>query len=117
MGYATEHASALADIQAAGASVVFTLAVATYDAPTDTQTTTNTTIAGAAIQVKGSPEQYAALSLTDLSPATLLFAPTTLGDKPALGATVPWGGSTQTVKSVDPVALDGSAILARVVIA
>ncbi len=117
MAYTTEHASALADIRAAGASVTFTLAVATYNEATDTQTTTNSTVTGAAIQVKGDPNQYERLKLTEYSPATLLFAPDTYGSKPALGSTVPWAGSTQTVKSVDPLSPDGSTIIARVVIA
>ncbi len=103
--------------QPAWVLLAITLAVATYNAATDTQTTSNSTVTGAAIQVKGNPSQYERLKLTEFSPATLLFAPDTLGDTPPLGATVPWGGSTQTVKSVDPLAPDGSTILARVVIA
>ncbi len=119
MSYAPEHASALADVTAAGSAVTFTWRTpGVHDPATDTFTTAATvTVAGYALRVRGDPDRYRALSLVEAQAPTLLFTPTTYGALPALGASVTWGGTVYTVRDVAPLAPDGTAILARVVVA
>jgi len=108
--YAADHAGALADLAEAGAAVTFTLAVpGTYDPATDTTTGgTSVSVAGQAIRLPGDRERYAALGLTEREAITLLFAPTTYGDTPAVGAAFTWGGETYQVESNDPLDVDGA---------
>lgn len=96
----------------------FTRRTVTYDAVNDTQTVTESTVAGSAIQVRGDPKRYMATGLVLSEMPTLFFAPSTYGDCPAPGDTVVWpdGGATWTVRDVDPIAPDGVVIAARVVI-
>lgn len=117
--YATEHASAYADILAAGAAVTFSaVSAGTYDGATDTWSTpVTTTVAGAAIRVRGNPQTYQALELIQSEAPTLLFAPSTYGATPALGMTVTWDGVVYTVRAVEPIAPSGDTILERVVVA
>lgn len=118
--YSADHASALADIAAAGSAVSFAYTTgASYNESTDVTTgATPATMTGQALGVKGNQRRYAELNLVTKKRATLLFAPTTLGDEPPLGSAIVWGSETYTVRSVDdPVALNGSLILARIVIA
>ncbi len=98
--------------------ITFTRATRTYTATDDTSTVAETTITGSAIQVRGDPRRYTALGLVLSEMPTLFFSPTTYGSTPAPGDTVTWptGGSTWTVKDVDPIAPDGVLIAARVVI-
>ena len=117
--YTADHAGALADIREAGAAVTFTTSSpGTYDAATDAFTTPVTSsVTGAAVQISGKPFKYQALGLIASHAPTLLFAPTTYGQLPALGASVTWGSATYTVRDVESVALDGTAIIAYVVVA
>jgi hypothetical protein len=117
--YATEHAGAYADILDAGAAVTFSAITAgTYDGATDTWSTPTTTrVAGVAIRVRGNPQTYQALELIQSEAPTLLFAPTTYGETPALGMTVTWDSVVYTVRAVEPVAPSGDTIIARVVVA
>ena len=117
--YAPDHASALADVADAGAAVTFTSTnPGTLDEATGLYTSgTTTTTAGYAVRVRGTPKTYVALSLKESEAPTLLFTPTTYGSLPSLNATVAWGGVTYTVRDVEPVAPNGTAILARVVVA
>lgn len=116
--FAADHADALADITAAGVAVTFTKIVpGTYDAATDTWTDEDDlSVAGAAIRVRGDPERYEGLGLEVDKAATLLFAATTYGTAPSLGATVSFGGVTYTVRHIDPVSPDGTPIIARVTV-
>ena len=100
-------------------AITFTRATRTYTAADDTSTVAETTITGSAIQVRGDPKRYVALGLVLSEMPTLFFSPTTYGETPAPGDTVTWptGGSTWTVRDVDPIAPDGVTIAARVVIA
>lgn len=118
MGYSVEHASALADIRAAGTDVTFTLTTpGTHSESTGTfSTPTTADVTGSALEVAGDPRQYAELGLTSHQSATLLFAPDTYGDTPSLNAQVLWGSDLYTVKAVKPLRPDGTAILARVVV-
>lgn len=78
------------------------------------------TITGSAIQVRGRRDTYRALELIQSRAPSLLFAPTTYGQLPQPGDVVTWpavGGSQYTVRDVEPIAPDGVAIMARVVIA
>lgn len=117
--YATTHAQAVADVKAAGLAVTFTrTAGGTYNRLTDTTTgSTTTTVTGWAVRVPGSPITYERLNLVQSEAPTLLFAPTTVGTLPPLSAQVNWGGVSYTVRDVDPIAPDGVALVARVVVA
>ena len=116
--YATEHASALADVGAAGASVTFTLASAGTYASTGTWSGAATsTVTGQAVRVKGDPKVYAALELVESEAPTLRFVPTTYGQVPSLNSKVTWNSTVYTVKHVQVVAPNGTAILSRVVVA
>lgn len=119
MSYAADHAGAVADVQAAGARVTFTLSSpGTYTDATDAWTSaTTTTVAGYAIRVGGNPVRYAELNLRQSEAPTLLFTPSTYGSLPALGSSVTWNSLVYTVRDVQPLAPDGTAILARVVVA
>lgn len=115
--YATEHASALADIRAAGVDVTFTLSDSTYAPSTDaTSAPTTSTVTGAAMRVKGDARMYESMKLVQSGLVTLLFAPDTYGERPALGSIVEWEGADAVVVGVNPLAPDGTDILARVVI-
>lgn len=116
--YAPDHAGALADLAEAGSAVTFTFATpGTYTASTGLFSgETTTTVTGAAIRVTGNPLRYQALGLTQTEAPTLLFAPTTYGSLPVLGASVVFGGVTYTVRDVEPLALDGTALLANIVV-
>lgn len=119
MSYETEHASALADVRAAGVDVVFTKTVkGAYDASTNTfGPDTVTTVTGAAVRTKGDPKKYAALNLIESEAPTLLFVADTYGDTPPLESAVDFGGNTYRVRDVDPLAPDGTAIFTRAVVA
>ena len=117
MSYATDHADALADIREAGTDVTFTLSETTTNETTDAESTAViSTVSGAAIRASGKPQVYGPGNLTVSAPTTLLFAPDTYGERPALGSTVDWEGATWTVESVNPISPDGTDIISRVVI-
>ena len=64
----------------------------------------------------GGPDIYSRLGLVESQAPMLLFVPTTYGETPEVGATCSWSGATLTVRDVDPLALDGTTLLANVVI-
>lgn len=114
--YTTEHTSALADLQAAGASVTFTQTTATYAPTTDAfSAPSTTTVTGNAIEEEGNPQLYRDLSLVQRNPVTIFFSPTTIGSLPLPGYTFSWGGVTRTVQQVDPLAPNGVAICATII--
>jgi len=116
--YATEAASALADITAAGSAVTFAKETpGVYDKTTDTWTdAVDLSVSGFAIATGKDPVLYQALGLVVAETQSLLFAPTTAGAVPCLGSTVNWGAIDYTVRALDTINPDGSAILTRVVI-
>lgn len=116
--YATKAASARTKVGAKGAAVTFTRAnPGTYDASTDGFTgASDDTVAGAAIEMEGSLEQYQALGLIAADARTLFFTPDAFGQVPALDSVVIWGGVTYAVKSRAPFAPDGTAISVTVII-
>lgn len=109
---------ALADVSEAGSAVTFTFASpGTYDEATDRYSgASSTTVAGHAIRIDGDPKKYEALELTQAEAVTLLFTSTTYGQLPALGAEVTWNSVAYWVRDVEPLAPDGTAIRARIVV-
>lgn len=99
--YSADHASALADITEAGASVTFT-------------PLSGSAVTGAAVQAEASPKEYEALGLVMSTSVALLFAPSTYGSEPALSSTFTWGGGAFVVAHTDPIAPSGSALVVRV---
>ena len=99
-------------------SVVFTRTVpGTYNPATDTFTTpTETTIPGSAIQVRGDPETYRAMSLIQSEAPTLFWTPATYGEYPEPGDTVVWASTTYTVRDVLKIQPDGVCIAVRVIV-
>ena len=80
-------------------------------------TPSTTTVTGSAVQVAGDPDTYDRLKLIRSIAPSLFFTPTTLGSLPAPGDTAVWGSDNYVVKDVSPLAPDGVAIAATVVIA
>lgn len=117
--FAQVHANSLRAFDLWAASVTFTLqSPGTYDATTDTWSSGSAaTVVGKAYRVTGDPKVYAGLELIEADAPTLLFRPTTYAQVPALNSTCSWNSTTYTVKHVSVVSPDGSAILARVVVA
>lgn len=101
-----------------GAAVTFTVTnPGTYDATTDTYSSdTTSTVAGYALRAAGDPERYRALNLVESENPTLEFVPTTAGEVPPLNATVTFGGFGYVVRDVEPVAQNGTATRARVIV-
>lgn len=114
--YAPDHASALADIRAAGAAVTFTRTALGYDETTGGNTPSASTVAGYAVRIPGDPTRYQRLGLVMSTHPTLLVGATTFGSVPAPGDTVAWGGVTYTVRDVEPLEPNGSAIISTVVV-
>lgn len=117
--YTQDHAGALADVKAAGAAVTFTLEnPGTLDEATGLYTSaSSTTVSGYAVRDRGNPKTYESLSLKQSEAPTLFFTPSTFGSLPLPGYTVVWGSVTYTVRDVEPLAPDGTAIGAYVVVA
>lgn len=118
MTYAADHAGALADIREAGASVTFTRETASaYDPETGVMGGfTSTTVPGYAIEVPANPIRYRELGLVLATMPTLLFAPNAYGGTPQAGDTCTWAGATMTVRDVKPLRLDGTTIIADIVV-
>jgi hypothetical protein len=127
LAYATRHDTLLARVAVEGAAITFTKpttsanAPATYDSATDTPAfpASVTTVTGVAMAlVGGQPTAYAPNTRVETAGLELGFVPPTYGGTlPAEGMLCPWGGEEWWVESVDPVAPDGTAIGARVVLA
>jgi hypothetical protein len=118
--YAADHADALEMIREAGSAVTFqTGTPGTHDPATGTFTSpTSTTVTGYAMRVSAGRDDevhYRAEGLTVGEVITLVFAPTTMGQLPTLGATVSWASETLTVRALRPTAPnDEGAIIAKV---
>lgn len=119
MAYESEHASALADVRAAGVGVSFVReAPGEYDAETDTWDDAGcSAVDGYAIQVAGDAREYERLGLVEMEAPTLMFVAGTFGEAPGLGSVVEWAARMQTVRSVRPFAPAGVPIFSHVVIA
>lgn len=101
-----------------GAPVTFTQTTpGVYDGTTGTWSADATiTVDGYAMQIAGNPDLYTQLGLIESENPTLSFTPATIGVLPTLGMTVPWGGVTLTVKNINPLAKNGVATKAHIVV-
>ena len=95
-----------------------------YDKATDSWgTPVVTTITGSAIQVRGDPIKYQALSLIESEAPTLLFTPdlytlrSFTDDFVKPGDVTTWNGKPFTVRDVSAVAPDGIVIVSRIIVA
>ena len=116
--YADDIASAGRDIADAGAPVTFTRAVNTVDVRSGDVAPTQITAVSSAIRVKPYRMdllRYEALGLTLNNPVTLVVAASGLAFAPLPGDVFAFGAETFTVRTVDPIAPDGAAILYRVI--
>jgi hypothetical protein len=98
--YTADHASALADVRAAGAAVSFVLA--------------SVTVAGYAIPLSGMPKRFMPSKLVETQGPSLFFVPTTYGERPAINALGTWGGTEYAVKDEQPFDPDGTALFSYV---
>jgi hypothetical protein len=105
-------------IRRKGAAVVFTWTSAgVYDPLTGATTGASTvTLAVPAMEVDGDPDLYKDLSLIETENPTLLIALDSTGVLPEMGATVPWGGDTFTVKGRKRLAMNGTPSAAFIVV-
>lgn len=117
MSYAADHASALADIRESGAAVSFSVRNPGVPDPLTGLSTGGGTssVAGHGLQLPGNQERYRDLQLVSFMAITLLFAASTYGEKPAIGSTFDFMGSTWTVKAIDPFAPDGTPVIFTVI--
>ena len=115
--FSAEHASAYTDVESNGAPLTFSSLTTSYDPATDTHgEPVETTVPGVAIQTKGDPGEYAALGLVESEAPTLFFVPRVLGQLPPLQSTTVWNGVPFAVHRVYPLAPNGVAIAARLVV-
>lgn len=114
--YTAEHSRAYGLIGRKGADVTFTRTASGYNASAGTVTVVDTTVVGKAVRTKGDPVMYQTLGLVETEAPTLLFSGTTYGGSPEPGDKVTWASKVYTVRHVEPVAPDGTAILCRVVV-
>lgn len=118
MSYAADHASALADVRAAGAAVVFTLETPGVEQPDGTfASPTTTTVSGYAIENGGDPNEYERLKLTTHEAPRLFFVATTYGEEPVPGMACTWAGKRHTVRSAKPFRPDGVALFTYTIVA
>lgn len=111
MSYAADHAAALADVTAAGASVSITSTAHSYDASTGRSTPSATAMTGAAVETDAERKWLEALGLVQTAALVLLFVATTYGDVPALDGKLTWAGATHTIKGVKPFNPDGNGAI------
>ena len=115
--YTADHASALADVQAAGLAVTFSLTESTQDATTESfSAVTTSSVSGYAIQDYGSEKSFRAQGLITADQEVLFFIPSTIGDVPEVGSSCTFGLTVYTAKMVKPFAPNGTAIAIWVVV-
>lgn len=116
--YASEHAGALAELQAAGTALTFTLdspgvelADGTFSVPTQVQFSGYATDADG-----GDAKTYEALKLTESEAPRLFVVLNNYGDDIPLSSHVVFGGKTWTVRDVKPYRPDGVTLFSYVII-
>lgn len=118
MSYASDHASALADVRAAGAPVTFVLEQpGTEQADGTFSTPTQRVVTGYALENGGDPKEYERLGLTEHEAPRLFFVAETYGEEPDPGMTCVWAGRRHTVRSAKPFRPDGLAIFTYAIVA
>jgi hypothetical protein len=110
MSYAQEHASAYADILAAGAAVSITSTTTSLSETSGRSTPSIAVMAGAAMETDEERKWLQDLGLVQTAALILFFVAATFGDIPALGAEINWGGKALKIRGVKPFAPDGTAI-------
>ena len=98
-------------------AVTFTRSTKTHTRSTDSITVATSTIVGAAIKVQGDPVRYRELGLIESEAPTLLFVPTTYGDRIEPGDKVSYGGETFTARACYHLEPDAVVIHTMVIIA
>lgn len=116
--YTADHIDALSAVQESGMAVTFTYRnPGTLDAATGLYTgSSTTTVSGYAVRTRGNPKTYDRLTLKQSEAPSLFFVPSTFGALPLPGYEVTMGSVKYTVRDVDPVAPDGTALAARIVV-
>lgn len=116
--YADLGRDALEMVKEFGAPVTFTLTTpGTYDETTGNHSSpTEVTVKGHAVQDEGDPVRYRELELIESEAPTLLFAPNVIGTLPAVGSSVSWGGAGFKASDIAPIAPDGTAIAASIIV-
>lgn len=97
--------------------ITFIDTVQVRDDATGHVTPITTLIAGTGVQEPGDPERYKELELVSSTSPTIFFTPDVYGVIPKPGNTTIWAARRYTVRDVSPVAPNGYAIAARVIIA
>jgi hypothetical protein len=100
MSYTADHASALADVRAAGAAISFVLGA--------------TTVACYAIPLSGMPKRFMPSKLVETQGPSLFCVPVTYGERPPINALGTWGGTEYAVKDEQPFDPDGTALFSYV---
>lgn len=116
--YSRLHARTLRKMRKRGARAVFTsLANSLYNPVTDRfGSGPGPRVEGYAVEVPGDLTEYAELGLIQSEPVTLMFAPTTYGETPALGTVVTWAGKGRTLRAIRPIRPAGVLVAARLVL-
>jgi hypothetical protein len=119
MSYAADHASAKADVRAAGAPITFVRSMPGAEQPDGTfiGPASDAVLAYATEMEEGDAAEYARLGLTQSEAPTLFVVCDAYGDAPVVGARALWGGTTWTVKAVQAYRPDGVPLTSTVVIA
>lgn len=122
MSYAGEHASAYADVLAAGTSLAVSRSAQTESSNGALGTPTRTSIAIAAFAKASDPVRLRELGLTLDKALTLFVCPETFPLQAYTDEfikpldTLPWNGVTFTVRAVGPlIQLDGNVIAGTIV--
>lgn len=98
-----------------GAATTFSRTT-TVQNPDGTITSAVTTIPGHAMEIAGLPDIYLRLNLIESASPTLLFRPSTRGDRIKEGDTCVWGGTTYTARDCTHLAMAGTVEATRVVV-
>jgi hypothetical protein len=122
--YSGDHASAYADVAAAGVAVSFSRFATGEEQPDGTFADgVQTTIAGVAIAKKSDPVRFAQLGLILAQAVTLFFVPTAAtlhantSEFVLPGDTVVWNSTTLTVRDVGPVIAPNGLVIAGTIVA
>lgn len=104
-------------LRSKGAAITFTKERASYDSGSDTMGAppATVTVIGRAMGI-GGPVMREPGTLVERATVTLAFRPDTAGEVPEDGSTCTWAGEEWSVRSTEPVAMNGIATGATVVL-